>query len=158
MVILNVYAPNKRISKYMDQKLVNWKEKRKIHNFGWKFLKRKISRLASLYCTDGMRDSTNLETTLHIMYSTFVVLEGYYSHREHAYLMIATFYFSTILVEEWRRMHEKWINEPNFELSGKEREWKQNLRHDAHITGTYLRRLHGNGSQCLLMAVYMTEK
>lgn len=23
MVILNVYAPNKRISKYMDQKLVN---------------------------------------------------------------------------------------------------------------------------------------
>ena len=33
-----------------------------------------------------MRDSMNLETTLHIIDSTFVVLEVYYSHREYAYL------------------------------------------------------------------------
>ena len=45
-----------------------------------------------------MRDSMNLEITLHIIYSTSVVLEGYNSHCEYAYLMIATFYFSTILL------------------------------------------------------------
>lgn len=37
MVILNVHAPSKRISKCMDKKLVNSKEKWKIHNFVWKF-------------------------------------------------------------------------------------------------------------------------
>ena len=35
-----------------------------------------------------MRDSMNLETTLHIIYSTFVILEVYYSHREYAYLWL----------------------------------------------------------------------